>query len=85
MLELRENYSIVIVTHNMQQAARVSDFTAFFWLGIQIIVDATDTGAGENDEAADEGRAADVTDALDHLAQITATPRTVHLVRDIRL
>jgi len=30
MLELRENYSIVIVTHNMQQAARVSDMTAFF-------------------------------------------------------
>jgi len=30
MLELRENYSIVIVTHNMQQAARVSNMTAFF-------------------------------------------------------
>ena len=30
MLELREHYSIVIVTHNMQQAARVSDMTAFF-------------------------------------------------------
>ena len=30
MLELREDYSIVIVTHNMQQAARVSDMTAFF-------------------------------------------------------
>jgi phosphate transport system ATP-binding protein len=29
MLELRERYSIVIVTHNMQQAARVSDMTAF--------------------------------------------------------
>jgi phosphate transport system ATP-binding protein len=29
MFELRENYSIVIVTHNMQQAARVSDMTAF--------------------------------------------------------
>jgi phosphate transport system ATP-binding protein len=29
MLELRESYSIVIVTHNMQQAARVSDWTAF--------------------------------------------------------
>ena len=29
MLELREKYSIVIVTHNMQQAARVSDMTAF--------------------------------------------------------
>jgi phosphate transport system ATP-binding protein len=31
--ELKENYTIVIVTHNMQQAARVSDFTAFFYLG----------------------------------------------------
>jgi phosphate transport system ATP-binding protein len=33
MRELREQYTIVIVTHNMQQAARVSDQTAFFWLG----------------------------------------------------
>jgi phosphate transport system ATP-binding protein len=31
--DLKKSYSIVIVTHNMQQAARVSDFTAFFWLG----------------------------------------------------
>ncbi|MBI4523491.1 MAG: phosphate ABC transporter ATP-binding protein [Deltaproteobacteria bacterium] len=31
--ELKENFTIVIVTHNMQQAARVSDFTAFFYLG----------------------------------------------------
>jgi phosphate transport system ATP-binding protein len=31
--KLKANYTIVIVTHNMQQAARVSDFTAFFWLG----------------------------------------------------
>jgi len=31
--ELKENYTIVIVTHNMQQAARVSDFTAFFYMG----------------------------------------------------
>lgn len=31
--ELKRNYTIVIVTHNMQQAARVSDFTAFFYLG----------------------------------------------------
>jgi phosphate transport system ATP-binding protein len=30
MMELKKNYSIVIVTHNMQQAARVSDRTAFF-------------------------------------------------------
>jgi len=31
--ELRKQYTVVIVTHNMQQAARVSDFTAFFYLG----------------------------------------------------
>jgi phosphate transport system ATP-binding protein len=30
---LKENYTIIIVTHNMQQAARVSDYTGFFWLG----------------------------------------------------
>ncbi|HIC94517.1 MAG TPA: phosphate ABC transporter ATP-binding protein [Anaerolineae bacterium] len=33
MRELREHYTIVIVTHNMQQAARVSDWTGLFWLG----------------------------------------------------
>ncbi len=33
LLELKERYSIIIVTHNMQQAARVSDLTAFFDLG----------------------------------------------------
>jgi len=33
IFELKKNYTIVIVTHNMQQAARVSDFTAFFLLG----------------------------------------------------
>jgi phosphate transport system ATP-binding protein len=31
--ELKQEYTIVIVTHNMQQAARVSDFTGLFWLG----------------------------------------------------
>lgn len=31
--ELKEDYTIVIVTHNMQQAARVSDYTGLFWLG----------------------------------------------------
>jgi phosphate transport system ATP-binding protein len=31
--ELKVHYTIVIVTHNMQQAARISDFTGFFWLG----------------------------------------------------
>lgn len=33
MRQLEENYTIVIVTHNMQQAARASDWTGFFWLG----------------------------------------------------
>ncbi|RJP77750.1 MAG: phosphate ABC transporter ATP-binding protein PstB [Candidatus Zixiibacteriota bacterium] len=33
MLELKHNYTIVIVTHSMQQAARVSDYTAFFYQG----------------------------------------------------
>jgi phosphate transport system ATP-binding protein len=31
--ELSDDYTVVIVTHNMQQAARVSDFTAFFYMG----------------------------------------------------
>ena len=31
--ELKQDYTIVIVTHNMQQAARVSDYTAFMYLG----------------------------------------------------
>jgi len=39
--ELRTNYTIVIVTHNMQQAARVSDYTAFFYEGCLIECDAT--------------------------------------------
>jgi len=34
--ELKKNYTIIIVTHNMQQAARVSDYTSFFLLGEQI-------------------------------------------------
>lgn len=41
--ELKKDYTIVIVTHNMQQAARVSDRTAFFYLGKLIEYDATDT------------------------------------------
>ncbi len=40
--ELRENFTIVIVTHSMQQAARVSQFTAMFHLGELIEVGATD-------------------------------------------
>jgi len=41
--ELKREYTIVIVTHNMQQAARVSDVTAFFWLGELVEVGRTDT------------------------------------------
>lgn len=41
--ELKKDYTIVIVTHNMQQAARVSDRTAFFYLGKLIEYDVTDT------------------------------------------
>jgi phosphate transport system ATP-binding protein len=33
MRQLAQQYTIVIVTHNMQQAARASDWTGFFWLG----------------------------------------------------
>jgi phosphate transport system ATP-binding protein len=41
--DLRKNYTIAIVTHNMQQAARVSDYTAFFYMGELIEVDDTKT------------------------------------------
>jgi phosphate transport system ATP-binding protein len=41
--ELKQDYTIVIVTHNMQQAARVSDFTVFMYLGELIEFDATAT------------------------------------------
>jgi len=33
LVELKKTYTIVIVTHNMQQAARVSDYTGFFYVG----------------------------------------------------
>jgi phosphate transport system ATP-binding protein len=33
IFELKKNYTIIIVTHSMQQAARVSDYTAFFYMG----------------------------------------------------
>lgn len=42
IVELKRQYTIVIVTHNMQQAARVSDETAFFWLGKLIEVNSTE-------------------------------------------
>jgi phosphate transport system ATP-binding protein len=41
--QLKETYTIIIVTHNMQQAARVSDVTAFFYVGKLIEVGDTDT------------------------------------------
>jgi phosphate transport system ATP-binding protein len=40
--DLKKDYTIVIVTHNMQQAARVSDYTAFFWLGKLVEFDRTE-------------------------------------------
>lgn len=39
--QLKEQYTIIIVTHNMQQAARTSDYTAFFYLGELIEIDKT--------------------------------------------
>jgi len=41
--ELKSDYTVVIVTHNMQQAARVSDYTAYMYLGELIEYDVTDT------------------------------------------
>jgi len=40
--ELKKQYTIIIVTHNMQQAARVSDFTGLFWLGELVEFASTD-------------------------------------------
>jgi phosphate transport system ATP-binding protein len=40
--ELKENYTVLIVTHNMQQAARVSEYTAFMYLGELVEFDETD-------------------------------------------
>jgi phosphate transport system ATP-binding protein len=41
ILELKRQFTVVIVTHNMQQAARISDRTAYFYLGRLIEMDAT--------------------------------------------
>jgi phosphate transport system ATP-binding protein len=41
--ELKQEYTIIIVTHNMQQAARTSDFTAFFYMGDLIEMNSTGT------------------------------------------
>jgi phosphate transport system ATP-binding protein len=42
LYELKQELTVVIVTHNMQQAARVSDYTAFFYLGRLVELDATE-------------------------------------------
>jgi phosphate transport system ATP-binding protein len=42
MRSLKKDYTLVIVTHNMQQAARVSDWTGFFWLGELVEFDVTE-------------------------------------------
>ena len=42
MVELKKNYTVIIVTHNMQQAARISDNTAFFLLGEVVEFDNTE-------------------------------------------
>ena len=42
VLELKDNYTIIMVTHNMQQAARISDNTAFFLLGEVVEYDKTE-------------------------------------------
>ena len=40
--ELKQDYTVIIVTHNMQQAARVSDYTAFLYMGELVEFDKTD-------------------------------------------
>lgn len=42
ILELKKNYTVAIITHNIQQAARISDYTAFFYLGKLIEIGETD-------------------------------------------
>ncbi len=58
--ELKGSYTIVIVTHNLQQAARISDYTAFFYLGELVEVDRTEAlftkPAAERTEAYITGR-----------------------------
>ena len=41
LINLKEDYTIVIVTHNMQQASRISDYTAFFYMGKVLEYDQT--------------------------------------------
>ena len=53
--QLKTRYTIVIVTHNMQQAARVSDVTAFFWLGKLVECDRTEQDLHRSGRKADRG------------------------------
>ncbi|NIP79121.1 MAG: phosphate ABC transporter ATP-binding protein, partial [Gemmatimonadetes bacterium] len=43
MHDLKKDYTVVIVTHNMQQAARISDYTAFLYMGELVEYGETDT------------------------------------------
>ena len=43
MQELKKDYTVVVVTHNMQQAGRIADKTAFFLLGEMVEFDKTET------------------------------------------
>ena len=43
IFDLKKQYTVVIVTHNMQQAARVAEFTAFFLMGYLVEFDKTQT------------------------------------------
>ena len=42
MVELKKDYTVVTVTHNMQQAARISDYTSFFLVGEMVVMGTTD-------------------------------------------
>ncbi len=42
MIELKKKYTVIVVTHNIQQAARISDYTAFFWMGELVEYDRTE-------------------------------------------
>ncbi len=42
MIELKKRYTVIVVTHNIQQAARISDYTAFFWMGELVEYDRTE-------------------------------------------
>ena len=56
MDDLKKDYTIIIVTHNMQQAARVSSWTAFMWLGRLIEYGETTTMFTTPGEKLQEGR-----------------------------